>query len=473
MKALVALIALISITNVYCLQYFGASNSDGVDKYYEDAGVSRNYILALKSPFLIYPEPSAANNNTTNESERRFSTRRSQFPSLDEPLVGTPAAFSFSLQQQYLEERMGAQLNLPRHLQDQQTFSIHNFIGFTTSMTWSELQLLIANDEDTIDFIEEDAVYQLQLPRDEYRPFVAARSWGQDRIDQRLLPLNSNYNLPRVNGTTLTGKGVTVYVLDTGLAAHQECRAPRCQQVQNFAGDGINRDCQGHGSHVASTVAGSSTGIAPEATIAAVKVLDCKGSGSYSGIIAGLNWVAKQVGDNSNKRAVASMSLGGGFSATINAATNNLAQLIVVAVAAGNENQNAQNVSPASATGAGVLTVGSTTNKDARSSFSNYGAPLDIFAPGSNIVSAWPCASGSSCTCTSCYSTLSGTSMATPHVSGAAALFLQSQSYTAAKLGAFLKCSATVDRITGLPAQTANRLLFVGTDSLSTSCSRN
>lgn len=413
---------------------------------------SRNFIVVLHSPFLIYPPASDPNQTMpaapADPLPPQFSTRRP-----GQHRRGTPVRFTPTIQRVYLQERLGALLDETRHLGH--AYSIEEFVGFSASFTSGELShLLRGDDENTISFVEEDRVVHLH---DEVVEITAAaRSWGQDRVDQRTLPLSATYDLPRINGTAYSGSGVTVFVIDTGLAAHQECPAPRCRQVANFAGDGIARDCQGHGSHVAGTVAGGTTGIAPGAQVAAVKVLNCEGSGSWSSILAGMNYAA------SNKppgAAVASMSLGGPYSQSINTATNNLAKVMVTMVAAGNENQDARNTSPASATSANVLTVASTTSSDTRSSFSNWGPAVDVLAPGSAIRSANPCASGSSCSCSTCYSSWSGTSMATPHVAGAAAVFLQwKPNWTASQIASYLRCAATPNRISGLPSQTGTCL---------------
>jgi subtilisin family serine protease len=216
----------------------------------------------------------------------------------------------------------------------------------------------------------------------------------------------------------------------------------------NYAG-GQNTDCHGHGTHVAGTVGGATYGVAKQVRLVAVKVLNCAGSGSTIGVVSGINWVRQ----NAVKPAVANMSLGGGISTSIdNAVTNAVNSGIVFAVAAGNSNANACNYSPARA--AAAITVGATTSTDARASYSNYGSCVDIFAPGSNITSAWR-------TSNSATNTISGTSMATPHVAGVAALFLSGNTGASpSTVASALIANATLSKITGLPAGTANRLLF-------------
>ena len=239
---------------------------------------------------------------------------------------------------------------------------------------------------------------------------VSASSWGLDRLDQRPLPLNGLYSFAG------NGAGVRVYIVDTGiLTAHEQFTGRALAGFSAF-GDNNPEDCNGHGTHVAGTIGGSTTGVARGANVVPVRVLDCSGSGLWSGVIAGIDWVTGQKTANGSIPMAANMSLGGGFSASVNdAVTKAIAAGVTFAVAAGNSGADACNTSPASTPNA--LTVGATESNDSRASYSNFGSCLDIFAPGSGIYSSYI---GS----TSAYASLSGTSMASPHVAGVAALIL-------------------------------------------------
>ena len=239
-------------------------------------------------------------------------------------------------------------------------------------------------------------------------------TWGLDRIDQRALPLSGTFTY------TNTGSGVTAYIIDTGIDyGHAEFGGRATFGYDAFGGNGD--DCNGHGTHVAGTTGGSTYGVAKAVTFKAVRVLDCGGSGSWSGVIAGMDWATAH--HTAGTPAVANMSLGGGASTSVDDATRRMiADGIATAVAAGNGNivgiaQDACKYSPARV--AEAMTIGSTTKTDAKSSWSNYGNCVDWFAPGSGITSAW-IGGGSTET-----NTISGTSMATPHVAGVAALYLQ------------------------------------------------
>ena len=271
-------------------------------------------------------------------------------------------------------------------------------------------------------------------------------TWGIDRIDQRSRPLDGTY----VYGAD--GSGVTAYIIDTGILTSHNEFGGRAKDGFSAINDGRgSSDCHGHGTHVAGTVGGSTYGVAQGVALVAVRVLGCQGSGTTSGVIAGVDWVTQ----NHAANAVANMSLGGSFSSALNnAVATSVAAGVTYAVAAGNENTDACDRSPASTLTA--ITVASTTSSDAKSSFSNWGTCVDINAPGSSITSAY-------FTSNTATATMSGTSMASPHVAGAAALYLSAnQGASPSTIGSALVTNATNNVIGGLPADTPNKLLFVG-----------
>jgi subtilisin family serine protease/subtilisin-like proprotein convertase family protein len=274
-------------------------------------------------------------------------------------------------------------------------------------------------------------------------------SWGLDRSDQRAASLDASYSY--VN----TGAGVTAYVIDTGIRfSHHDFEGRAVSGTDVVDGDTDAADCNGHGTHVAGTIGGEDHGVAKDVSLVGVRVLDCAGEGTTEDVIAGIDWVTAhhQPGDP----AVANMSLGGGFSRAVNDAVSaSIEDGTAFAVAAGNDTGvDACTRSPASAPAA--LTVGATTRADARAPYSNIGACLDLFAPGSAIVSAWHDTDSST-------NTINGTSMAAPHVSGAAALYLAADpSLTPARVSTAVLDATTPGVVVQAGTGSPNRLLYTG-----------
>lgn len=307
----------------------------------------------------------------------------------------------------------------------------------------SPQQIKALRSDPKVKYIEQDQVMSV-TPMMEANADQPSPTWGIDRIDQRNLPLDNNYH------TDYDGSGVTAFVIDTGvLNTHNEFGGRASSGYDFIDNDYDATDCNGHGTHVAGTIGGSTYGVAKNVNVVGVRVLNCSGSGSNSGVIAGINWVK----NNASGPAVANMSLGGGASqATDDAVNAAVAAGITFVVAAGNDNSNACNYSPARA--ADAITVGSTTSNDSRSSFSNYGTCLDIYAPGSSITSSWY-------TSNSATNTISGTSMASPHVAGVAALYLdENPNLSPAQVTNLLKTRATADKVTDAKTGSPNKLLF-------------
>ena len=316
--------------------------------------------------------------------------------------------------------------------------------GFSIELNEQQAQKLAGDP--LVKYVEEDGVVEIDTTQ-------TGATWGLDRIDQRDLPLSTTYTY------NATGAGVKAYIIDTGInVAHNE-----------FGGRAINgfdavdnalpaADCNGHGTHVAGTVGGATYGVAKGVTLVAVRVLDCGGSGTNAGVIAGVNWVATD--HAAGQPAVANMSLGGGISQALDDAVNAaIADGVTFGVAAGNGDAlgnavNACNGSPSRV--ANAITVSATSSNDTKASFANYGTCVDIFAPGVSITSSWY----SSNTATN---TISGTSMATPHVVGAAALYLSTNtSASPATVASALINNSTLNHVISPGTGSPNRLLYTG-----------
>jgi subtilisin family serine protease len=301
--------------------------------------------------------------------------------------------------------------------------------GFSAELNAGQLNALQHNPN--VAYIEQDGVASIATTQ-------SGATWGLDRIDQRARPLSGTYTY------TTTASNVTAYIIDTGLQANHPQFGGRAAMAYGAA------DCNGHGTHVAGTIGSSTYGVAKGVKLRGVRVLDCAGSGAYSAIIAGIDWVRA----NAAKPAVANMSLGGGLNTALNtAATNLINSGVFLAVAAGNENQNACNVSPASASG--TLTVAASTSTDAKASYSNWGSCVDVYAPGSSITSTW---------LNSGTNSISGTSMASPHAAGVAALYKGTfGDASASTIVSWIINNSTANVITGNPTGTPNRLLYKST----------
>jgi subtilisin family serine protease len=274
-------------------------------------------------------------------------------------------------------------------------------------------------------------------------------SWGLDRIDESDLPLDSNYHYD------FDGTDVDVYIIDTGIRTSHNEFGGRASPGFDYDGSPDGNDCNGHGTHVGGTVGGATFGVAKDVNLFAVRVLSCSGSGTWIDVIAGVDWVTQQhqlANQSGTQPSVANMSLSGGGNTSLdNAVAASIAAGVTYAVSAANYNTSACGYSPARLPAA--ITVGSTTSSDARSSFSNYGSCVDIFAPGSSILSAGNSSDGAT-------STKSGTSMSSPHVAGAAALLLEEDpSRGPAQVAGLLDSRATQNVISNVGSGSPNQLL--------------
>ncbi|WP_203780535.1 S8 family peptidase [Actinoplanes rishiriensis] len=308
--------------------------------------------------------------------------------------------------------------------------------GFEARISEAAAERLAADP--AVEYVEQNQVFRTADTQ-------AGATWGLDRLDQPSLPLSTTYTYPNTAGE------VTAYIIDTGVLTTHSQFGGRAVSGYDFVDNDSNAtDCNGHGTHVAGTVGGSTYGVAKAVKLVGVRVLNCAGEGTTVGVLNGINWVTQ----NAVKPAVANMSLGGGASSSIDTAvSNSIAAGITYSVAAGNSNANACNSSPARV--AAAVTVGATTRTDAKATYSNHGSCLDIFAPGSSITSAWY-------TSGTATATISGTSMAAPHVAGVAALLLEADpELTPAQVATSLTTTAVSGKVTNPGTNSPNLLLQV------------
>jgi subtilisin family serine protease len=320
------------------------------------------------------------------------------------------------------------------------SYKIGTFQGFSARLTEDLLAAELASED--VDYVEVDQVARIAQDCRTQQ----TTEWGLDRISERELNLDGKYIYPGQSGA-----GTDSYVVDTGIRiTHNEFASGRSVWGQNFVNDGIQTDCNGHGTHVAGTMGGVKYGVAKLTKLIAVKVLGCGGSGTYEGVIAGVNYVATEFG-KSKRPSVANLSLGGGKSTALEAAIRaGTTAGVTYVLAAGNSNNDACIGSPSGVGGTAgpALTIGATTvedqggnSEDSRATFSSWGRCTDVFAPGQLITSAWNTDDNS-------VRTISGTSMAAPHVAGVCALYLGlNPTATPATLKANIPSTATPDLI--------------------------
>jgi len=327
-------------------------------------------------------------------------------------------------------------------------YNIGTLIGFSARLNSDLLKAERAHPD--VKYIEADQRVWINYEKEPTAPYAqvtqTGATWGISRVSQRNLPLTNTYVY-----NSIAGNGVDVYVIDTGILITHNDFGGRGQFVYSAITNEANTDLNGHGTHCAGTIGGTTYGIAKQASLKAVKVLSGSGSGSTAGVVAGVNYVSNN--KSPTRPSVASMSLGGGASTALDQAVqNSILSGVVYAIAAGNDNANACNYSPARV--AEAVTVGATANTDARSTFSNFGTCVDVFAPGTSITSDWI---GSN----TATNTISGTSMATPHVAGVLAVRLSvAGNASPAATKSWVTSTATPNVVTNPGTQSPNRLLY-------------
>ncbi|OTA61977.1 hypothetical protein K449DRAFT_58666 [Hypoxylon sp. EC38] len=319
-------------------------------------------------------------------------------------------------------------------------YNSNKFKGFASSLSPEELEALKNNAD--VDYIEQDAVVTIKATQQN-------ADWGLARLS------NSEPGSTTYTYDDSAGEGTCAYVIDTGIEVDHEEFEGRAKFLQNFA-DSDDTDGNGHGTHVAGTIGSKTYGVAKKTSLFAVKVLDASGSGTNSGVIAGMDFVARDASSQDcPKGVVVNMSLGGSTSSTVNAAAAGIVDAgLFLAVAAGNEAADASTSSPASEKSA--CTVGATTDDDELAEYSNYGSLVDILAPGTNIKSTW--IGGAT-------NTISGTSMASPHIAGLGAYFLGLDASPVGSLCDYIGQTALSGVISGVPSGTANLLANNGESS--------
>jgi subtilisin family serine protease len=390
--------------------------------------VSLAAILLLCAAATLTHTPTSRGQKTKSKIQKKARPVEGQYIITFQKWVAQPGEDSFvSTLAQDIISQHGGKL---KHVYS------HALRGFSAELSPEAAEAL--TDDPRVEAVEEDGVVTATTTQ-------TSATWGLDRIDQRDLPLNSQYTY------TPTGAGVHAYIIDTGIRTTHTQFGGRASVAFDAMNDGHNGiDCNGHGTHVSGTVGGSTYGVAKGVTLHAVRVLDCAGSGTDSTVIAGVDWVTA----NRITPAVANMSLGGGASTALDTAVQNSINAgVTYAIAAGNDyGVDACTESPGRV--AAALTVGSSTSTDAKSDFSNIGTCVDLFAPGSSITSSWS-------TSDTATNTISGTSMATPHVTGVAALYLQNNpSASPATVANQIITTATTNHLTGIGTGSPNRLLY-------------